>query len=73
MEDHDWDALRHIKRKEKFSTRINNNIIREAAIKPYFNCAGGRTHLTNLPMRWYYFRIMSCLKISYSSPIYKKW
>jgi len=50
--------LRHKKWKERFSIRTINNIIREAAIKPYFNCAGGRTDLTNLPIRWYYFRIM---------------
>jgi len=52
MEDHDWDALRHKVGKRKFSIRIINNIICKAAIKPYLNCAGGRTHLTNIPMRW---------------------
>jgi len=44
--------MRHKKRKENFSVRIINNIICKAAIKPYLNCAGGRTHLTNLPIRW---------------------
>jgi len=46
------ETLCVIKWKEKFSIRIINNIIREAAIKPYLDCAGGRTHLTNLPIRW---------------------
>jgi len=46
------ETLCAIKWKEKFSIRILIKIIREVAIQPYFNCAGGRTHLTNIPMRW---------------------